>query len=99
MFFGSIEHEIAGEIAKIVSGEYSSVVDETIAPVDWDRLAQLRQQESLVTPTSKSGPKPVQVLLWQAGSVLVATGQKMMQAANQVLEGNTAAAQISSEDC
>jgi hypothetical protein len=102
MYFGSIEHEIAGEIARIANAGDSSDIDHPMPPVDWERLGRFRQHEIIEMVTKDPGPNPLQVLLWQAGSVLVSAGQKMMQTANRMLEvpkTQNAAAPVSSEDC
>jgi hypothetical protein len=99
MFFGSIEHEIVSEIAKIVNGEDGKPAETNMEPVNWDRLAYLRQHEMTEFVANDPGRNPVQMLIWQAGNVLVAAGQKMMHAGNQMLDGQNAAAQIVSEDC
>jgi hypothetical protein len=99
MFFGAIEHEVAGEIARIANAVKGDFIDHPMPPVDWERLGKFQQHEMHESASKSPGQNPLQALLWRAGSIMVATGQKMMQSANQVLEVPNVAAPVSSEDC
>jgi hypothetical protein len=98
MFFGSIEHEIVGEIAKNVNGQDGTIAEAKLEPVDWERLGHFRQPE-VVTTVETQNIGSIPMLLWQAGNMLVTAGQKMMQTAERAFDEQCTPAQASSENC
>jgi hypothetical protein len=93
--YGSVDYEIVQEIARIMN----KWRDEKMDPLTISRLARIRQQEILEAAARDYEESPTQVLLWRMGNVLVEVGQKMMRAANRVLEEQNCPPQAASENC
>jgi hypothetical protein len=80
--YGSVDYDIVKEIARIMNERRDDKMD----PLTISRLARIRQQEILEAAARDFDDSPTRALLWKTGRVLVAVGQKMMRAANRVLE-------------